>query len=97
MVGCVTSSLHDYCRTTPDKFMEDDTLHRLISLLLNEKNKIKSDKVMKSFTFVPPSMMAGQCMCCLAQITILSLRGQKQLIDYCCGSQGRMAIIHSIH
>lgn len=32
-------------RTTPDKFVEDDTLHRLISLLLNEKNKIKSDKV----------------------------------------------------
>ena len=33
------------CRTTPDKFTEDDTLHRLVAILLNEQNKIKSDKV----------------------------------------------------
>ena len=32
-------------RTTPDKFVEDDTLHRLVAILLNEQNKIKSDKV----------------------------------------------------
>jgi hypothetical protein len=31
-------------KSTPDKFTEDDTLHRLVKLLLNEKNKVKSDK-----------------------------------------------------
>lgn len=39
-------------RTTPDKFIEDDTLHRLVGLLLNEKNKIKSDKVKNYINFV---------------------------------------------
>lgn len=87
MVGCVTSSLHDYCRTTPDKFMEDDTLHRLISLLLNEKNKIKSDKVLNSLTFVPSSMIAGLCMCCLAQFTMVCLENQKQIRNYRCSNQ----------
>lgn len=82
MVGCVTSSLHDYCRTTPDKFMEDDTLHRLISLLLNEKNKIKSDKVLNCLTSVPSSMIAGLCMCGLAQFTMLCLENQKQISNY---------------
>ena len=32
-------------RTHPDSFIEDDTLHRLVSMLLNEKNSNKSDKV----------------------------------------------------
>jgi len=31
-------------RNYPDKFLEDNTLHRLVSLLLNEKNSLKSDK-----------------------------------------------------
>jgi hypothetical protein len=38
------TALVSMSRTTPDKFTEDDTLHRLIALLLNEKNKMKSDK-----------------------------------------------------
>ena len=29
---------------SPEKFTEDDTLHRLVKMLLNEKNKAKSDK-----------------------------------------------------
>lgn len=32
-------------RSTPDKLVEDNTLHRLVSVLLNEKNDKKSDKV----------------------------------------------------
>jgi hypothetical protein len=32
-------------RSSPDKFVEDNTLHRLVSTLLNEKNDKKSDKV----------------------------------------------------
>ena len=32
-------------RATPEKFLEDNTLHRLVSTLLNEKNDKKSDKV----------------------------------------------------
>ena len=31
-------------KSSPDKFSEDDTLHRLVSILLNEKNSNKSDK-----------------------------------------------------
>ena len=31
-------------KSTPEKFTEDDTLHRLVSILLNEKNLNKSDK-----------------------------------------------------
>ena len=31
-------------RNTPDKFLDDATLQRLVTLLLNEKNKVKSDK-----------------------------------------------------
>jgi hypothetical protein len=31
-------------KSSPDKFAEDDTLHRLVSILLNEKNSNKSDK-----------------------------------------------------
>ena len=32
-------------RASPEKFLEDNTLHRLVSTLLNEKNDKKSDKV----------------------------------------------------
>jgi hypothetical protein len=32
-------------RSSPDKFVEDNTLHRLVATLLNEKNDKKSDKV----------------------------------------------------
>jgi hypothetical protein len=32
-------------RTSPESFLDDNTLHRLISTLLNEKNDKKSDKV----------------------------------------------------
>jgi len=32
-------------RNHPQAFLEDDTMHRLVSLLLNEKNLNKSDKV----------------------------------------------------
>jgi hypothetical protein len=39
------TALVSMSRGTPDKFLEDDTLHRLVTLLLNEKNKNKSDKV----------------------------------------------------
>jgi uncharacterized protein YaiE (UPF0345 family) len=31
-------------KSHPDKFIIDDTLHRLVSILLNEKNANKSDK-----------------------------------------------------
>lgn len=31
-------------KATPEKLTEDDTLHRLVKSLLNEKNKVKSDK-----------------------------------------------------
>lgn len=31
-------------KSDPDKFTEDDTLQRLVKSLLNEKNKVKSDK-----------------------------------------------------
>ena len=32
-------------RSTPDNFLEDRTLHRLVENLLNEQNDKKSDKV----------------------------------------------------
>lgn len=32
-------------RTVPENFLKDNVLHRLITLLLNEKNTNKSDKV----------------------------------------------------
>jgi hypothetical protein len=32
-------------KNQPDSFIEDNTLHRLIATLLNEKNSSKSDKV----------------------------------------------------
>lgn len=38
------TSLVTLSKTDPDKFTEDDTLHRLVSILLNEKNLNKSDK-----------------------------------------------------
>ena len=34
---------------SPEKFFEDNTLHRLVSTLLNEKNDKKSDKVTSIF------------------------------------------------
>ena len=39
------TALVSMSRNNPDNFLEDNTLHRLISILLNEKNKSKSDKV----------------------------------------------------
>lgn len=38
------TALVSMSRSAPDKFLEDNTLHRLITQLLNEKNKAKSDK-----------------------------------------------------
>ena len=35
-------------RSNPSTFLEDNTLHRLVSLLLNEKDDRKSDKVLLS-------------------------------------------------
>ena len=32
-------------RSSPEKFLSDNVLHRLVSSLLNEKNDKKSDKV----------------------------------------------------
>lgn len=32
-------------RNTPEQFILDNTMHRLITILLNEKNSSKSDKV----------------------------------------------------
>jgi len=31
-------------RNSPEKLLEDNTLHRLVNILLNEKNSNKSDK-----------------------------------------------------
>lgn len=39
------TSLVTMSRTDPNNFLEDGTLHRLVSTLLNEKNDKKSDKV----------------------------------------------------
>lgn len=36
-------------RSSPEKFTEDNTLHRLVASLLNEKNDKKSDKVNSIF------------------------------------------------
>lgn len=36
-------------RSDPDSFLDDNTLHRLVTSLLNEKNDKKSDKVSKHF------------------------------------------------
>ena len=36
-------------RSSPEKFTEDNTLHRLVASLLNEKNDKKSDKVSSIF------------------------------------------------
>ncbi len=33
-------------RASPENFIEDNTLHRLVTSLLNEKNSKKSDKVL---------------------------------------------------
>ena len=38
------TALVSMSRSTPDKFLDDNTLQRLVTLLLNEKNKVKSDK-----------------------------------------------------
>jgi hypothetical protein len=38
------TSLVTLSKGNPEKFIEDDTLHRLVSILLNEKNMNKSDK-----------------------------------------------------
>jgi hypothetical protein len=38
------TALVSMSRTAPEKFLEDNTIHRLVSLLLNEKNAVKSDK-----------------------------------------------------
>ena len=38
------TSLVTLSKSNPEKFVEDDTLHRLVSILLNEKNLNKSDK-----------------------------------------------------
>jgi len=39
------TALVSLSRLEPDKFLEDNTLYRLVSVLLNEKNDKKSDKV----------------------------------------------------
>jgi hypothetical protein len=39
------TSLVSLSRTHPQKFIEDNTVHRLVNTLLNEKNLSKSDKV----------------------------------------------------
>lgn len=38
------TALVSMSRSTPDKFIDDNTLQRIVTLLLNEKNKVKSDK-----------------------------------------------------
>ena len=38
------TALVSMSRSTPDKFLDDNTLQRIVTLLLNEKNKVKSDK-----------------------------------------------------
>eukprot|EP01036_Dinobryon_divergens_P016255 gene16255-22028_t len=38
------TSLVALSRNSPEKFIADNTLNRLVSLLLNEKNPQKSDK-----------------------------------------------------
>ncbi len=38
-------------RTHPENFIEDDTIHRLVSKLLNETNSSKSDKVFLVLAF----------------------------------------------
>ena len=38
------TALVSMSRTSPEKFTVDDTLHRLVSMLLNETNTAKSDK-----------------------------------------------------
>jgi hypothetical protein len=39
------TSLVTMSRTNPESFLEENTLHRLVMSLLNEKNDKKSDKV----------------------------------------------------
>lgn len=39
------TSLVSMSKSNPDNFLDDNTLHRLVTLLLNEKNSKKSDKV----------------------------------------------------
>jgi hypothetical protein len=39
------TALVSMSRSHPEKFLDDNTLHRLVSSLLNEKNDRKSDKV----------------------------------------------------
>jgi hypothetical protein len=39
------TALVSMSRSNPDSFLEENTLHRLIANLLNEKNNNKSDKV----------------------------------------------------
>ena len=38
------TSLVAMSRNYPEKLLEDNTLNRLVSVLLNEKNEVKSDK-----------------------------------------------------
>ena len=38
------TALVSMARSHPEKFLDDNTLQRLVTLLLNEKNKSKSDK-----------------------------------------------------
>jgi hypothetical protein len=40
------TALVSMSRSNPESFLDDNTLHRLISSLLNEKNNNKSDKVL---------------------------------------------------
>ncbi len=39
-------------RSSPEMLIEDNTLHRLVSSLLNEKNDKKSDKVSELFKHI---------------------------------------------
>ncbi len=40
------TSLVTLSKSEPDKFIEDNTIHRLVTNLLNEPNQNKSDKVL---------------------------------------------------
>jgi hypothetical protein len=43
------TALVSMSRQNPESFLDDNTLHRLVTSLLNEKNAVKSDKVSSCF------------------------------------------------
>lgn len=74
------TALVSMSRTTPDKFTEDDTLHRLIAILLNEKNKIKSDKDTKLDVLNILANVAGGCKKSVAEVRV-ALGGISEWFD----------------